>query len=426
MLANPIEILGAYRLASRNFKSDPSQLRRDTDRALSRISAFAYVHSKYYRDLFDACNLKQGIIENQDELAKLPVLSRKEVVKLGEQLMCVPTSDSLAWKQTSGTSGAPLRIPWSKEQLNAVIAIRLRFSKQMGLMPWHSVAWAHYKGKPRDSTSEEFYEAYGKKLSPSVMWTNPSKLPGFGKPVSSLVGFKPDLLASWPSDLARIGRIFEEQRRPISVKFVRPMGEALTRQRRAEIASLWRGEVFEAYGTSEFGLMANECADHHGLHLSSDFFVFEVLYKDGATAPEGEGELIVTNLYNRALPLFRYNTRDLVVLSSQEKCSCGTFLPLVTDFRGRVQDGLLNQQGQRVSPGRVMEAIESVLGNMEYQLTQVSLNEFILAVSNGRIDVKLLEEINSLLNDLLGDAKLSCAELFEQVGQKQRRVVSNL
>jgi phenylacetate-CoA ligase len=427
MLANPIEILSAYRSANYNFKASPQQLEQNTNKALSQISVFAYTNSKYYRSLFNTCGLSQGVIKNSTELAKLPVLSRKEVVELGEQLMCTSVSDDLAWKQTSGTSGTPLRIPWSKEQLNAVIAVRLRFSSQMGLMPWHSIVWVHYKGKPRDTgSSEEFYEAYGKKFSPSIMWTNPSKLPGFGKRVSSLAEFKPHLLASWPSDLLRVGQIFEEQRRPISVKLVRPMGEALTKQRRTQLANLWHGEIFEAYGTSEFGLMANECVDHHGLHLNSDFFIFEVLYKDGATSTTGEGELVVTNLYNRALPLFRYNTRDLVVLSTQERCSCGTYLPLVTAFRGRFQDGLLSRQGRRVSAGRVMEAIESLLGNMEYQLTQVSSNEFTLAVPNGRIVEGLLEEIGSLLNDLVGDNNLRVIELIEQVGQKQRRVISNV
>jgi len=169
------------------------------------------------------------------------------------------------------------------------------------------MVWLHYRGKHSyHNRCEDFYEAYGKR-SPSVLWVNPSKLPGFGEKLDSLDEFKPDLGASWPFDLARVGRVLKEQGRPISVRRIRPMGEMLTKLRRAELADLWCSEVFEAYGTSEFGLLATECPDHYGLHLNSDFYIFEVLRGDDDTSPDGEGELVVTSL--RELP--RHKWREL-------------------------------------------------------------------------------------------------------------------
>jgi hypothetical protein len=131
-------------------------------------------------------------------------------------------------------------------------------------------------------------------------------------------------------------------------------------------------------------------------------------------------------LYNTILPLFRYNTGDLVTLAPQEKCSCGTYFPLITDFLGRAQDCLLSQSGRRVSPGRVMHEIESVLGCMEYQLTQTSVNELILAVPRGFLEEELLTGVRERLSTIIGDVTLSVTEFREQIRQKQRRVTSNI
>jgi phenylacetate-coenzyme A ligase PaaK-like adenylate-forming protein len=77
-----------------------------------------------------------GSIGSLAQLEKLPVIGRKNVVEACERMACSPLTGDLTWRQTSGTSGLPLRIPWSREQLDAVIAVRMRFSRQMGLKPW--------------------------------------------------------------------------------------------------------------------------------------------------------------------------------------------------------------------------------------------------------------------------------------------------
>jgi len=419
-----MDIASVYMSAERNFSASPSTIEKKTDKALSRISHHAQSNTKYYRDLFANLGLVSGLSRISD-LAKLPCLEREHVLASASDMMCAAVSTDLTWRKTSGTSGAPLRIPWSREQLNAAIASRLRFSKKMGLRPWDSAAWVHYTGKLESTNADDFYEAYGRR-SPSVMWTNPSKFLGCARRIESLERFSPGLIASWPSDLARTGRVFVERRKNIATRIVLAMGEVLTKCRREELGQLWRGEVFEVYGASEFGLLAMECADHHGLHLNSDLFVFEVLNGRGEASSDGRGELVVTNLYNRALPLFRYNTHDLVVTSEGDRCSCGTYFPLVTSISGRFRDGVLRSDGSRVPPGVVMQAVESVIGTIEYQLTQESTGAFTLAVPRGQLGEDAFVHVHSALANLLGSLTLDLVVLCETVGKKQRKVVSKV
>lgn len=424
MFRDLTDIARTYLISEKNFKESSSYIEKRVSRALSRMSHYARTNVRYYADLFTNLGLESGLSGISD-LQKLPVIDRKHVVDAGRDMMCASISGDLSWRRTSGTSGEPLRIPWSREQLNAVIAMRLRFSRRMGLRPWNSTVWIHYTGKPKNGDADDFYEAYGRR-SPSIMWSNPSKFPGSGKRIKSLESFSPDLIASWPSDLVRTGRAFADRGRSVRSRIVLPMGEVLTKSRREELAELWQGDVFEVYGMSEFGTIATECSDHHGLHLASDFFVLEVLNKKGEASSHGQGELVITNLYNKALPLFRYNTHDVVTVSDEEKCSCGTRFPLVTQFSGRYRDGLLRDDGSRVPPGVIMEEIECILERIEYQLTQESLHKFTLAVPGGHLEENVLERVRAMLERFMGDLTLDLSELNEITGRKQRRVISNL
>jgi|ECHnycMinimDraft_1075156.scaffolds.fasta_scaffold00420_7 hypothetical protein len=73
-----------------------------------------------------------------------------------------------------------------------------------------------------------------------------------------------------------------------------------------------------------------------------------------------------------------------------------------------------------------MHEIESVLGCMEYQLTQTSVNELILAVPRGFLEEELLTGVRERLSTIIGDVTLSVTEFREQIRQKQRRVTSNI
>jgi phenylacetate-CoA ligase len=61
-----------------------------------------------------------------------------------------------------------------------------------------------------------------------------------------------------------------------------------------------------------------------------------------------EGEIVVTDLKNFAMPMIRYRTRDVGRLKSAA-CSCGRGLPLLDLAGGRVTDFLIAMNGKKVS-----------------------------------------------------------------------------
>lgn len=105
-------------------------------------------------------------------------------------------------------------------------------------------------------------------------------------------------------------------------------GEPLNPARRARISELWGVPIVQEYGSTETGSLAGECS-YGQLHLWADRAIFEVYDPVTATvAAEGAGQLVVTPLYRRAMPLLRYNLADDVEVSDAD-CDCGWQLPTV-------------------------------------------------------------------------------------------------
>jgi len=123
-------------------------------------------------------------------------------------------------------------------------------------------------------------------------------------------------------------------------------------------------EAFDVYGLTELGGpgVAVECTGHDGLHVFEDHFLVETVDTDSGrpVALGVEGELVITSLTRRASPIVRYRTRDRVVLID-EPCACGSPFRRISKLRGRTDDMLI-VRGVNVFPSMVEEILLAVPG----------------------------------------------------------------
>ena len=123
-------------------------------------------------------------------------------------------------------------------------------------------------------------------------------------------------------------------------------------------------EAFDVYGLTELGGpgVAVECTEHDGLHVFEDHFLVETVDTDSGrpVALGVEGELVITSLTRRASPIVRYRTRDRVVLID-EPCACGSPFRRISKLRGRTDDMLI-VRGVNVFPSMVEEILLAVPG----------------------------------------------------------------
>jgi phenylacetate-coenzyme A ligase PaaK-like adenylate-forming protein len=126
------------------------------------------------------------------------------------------------------------------------------------------------------------------------------------------------------------------------------------------IGRAWGCEVFEHYGLTETGLGGGvDCEAHSGYHLREADLYLEVIDPGtGAAVPEGTlGEVVVTTLSRRGMPLVRYRTGDLSRFLPGQ-CACGTALRRLERVRGR--RGEVSLAGGEVTIATLDEALFEV------------------------------------------------------------------
>ena len=108
--------------------------------------------------------------------------------------------------------------------------------------------------------------------------------------------------------------------------------------------------VFNRYGNREFGLVAQECDKHSGFHVLTDRVYVEILDDNNNPCRPGElGNLVITELNNRVMPLIRYRIGDLASWSHQKQCTCGRGYPLLEKVEGRAFDVVRTPNGTVIS-----------------------------------------------------------------------------
>lgn len=112
------------------------------------------------------------------------------------------------------------------------------------------------------------------------------------KLVADLSRFRPDVLYERGVQIRRIGELFDGKGRRLSVEKVTCNSEFLSSSVRHDVGEMYGGEMFESYGTTEFGGLVFERPEHSGIHTNSDYVV-ELLKDREEVAPGEAGEVVI-------------------------------------------------------------------------------------------------------------------------------------
>ena len=168
--------------------------------------------------------------------------------------------------------------------------------------------------------------------------------------------------AGTPSFLANLGDTARElgldPRRDLEYRVGFSTAEALTPALRRDLADTFGIELFDHCGEAVIGPLAGECRAHQGMHLHQREMWVEFLdpISGAAVGPGESGEVVVTQLGERAMPLLRYAPGDVFRLAA-DPCSCGDPSPRVA-FVGQV-GGIRKIKGVLVHPAQVQTTLSA-------------------------------------------------------------------
>ncbi|EGJ48762.1 DVU_1553 family AMP-dependent CoA ligase [Desulfocurvibacter africanus] len=305
--------------------------------ALRRTLDHAVTNSPFYSERLrirgdDLCCL--------DDLARLPFTAPEDLRRDPLRLLCVSQGEieRVVTMDTSGTTGRPKRLFFTHDDLEHTIDF---FAHGMTTMIGSGGRVLLFMSGQRPGSVGDLLARGLRRVGTTCHCHG--FVQNLDEAVRAIAAHGSDCLVGIPSQVlavARHGRL-TGMLRPGDVGSVLLSGDPVTPALREAIAQTLGCEVFAHYGLTETGLGGGvECRAQAGAHLrEADLYVEIVDPESGQPLPAGqEGEVVLTTLRRRGMPLLRYRTGDLGRLLF-EPCPCGTSLPRLM-VRGRGDTGV--------------------------------------------------------------------------------------
>lgn len=237
---------------------------------------------------------------------------------------------------TGGTTGERAVMIYDRSAWTAIVANVLRWVRVMGATPETRVVGI---GAPTalHITNRAFAELRaGRGDAPRLSVLTP--LPVI---TDALNSYQPELILTYASF---VRPLIEEQaagRLRIRPRTISTSAEMLAPEIRDAVAATWGAATRDTYGTTESGLIGVECEAMVGVHVAEDLLILEVVNEaNQAVAPGTRGaKMLLTSLFNRALPLIRYEMSDLLTMAVGP-CPCGRPYSRIASIEGRREDYL--------------------------------------------------------------------------------------
>jgi phenylacetate-CoA ligase len=418
---------------------DSENLKNIQSERLKKTAEYVYKNSPFYKKKMDQKGAHPKDIKSIDDIAKLPITTKDDMRDCYPfKLFSAPLNEVSEIHVSSGTTGNFTVVGYSKEDIKLWAEVMARALACAGAEPGDMIQIAYGYGLFTGGLGFH-YGAMEMGLTIIPVSSGQTK-----RQLKLMNDFKPKILACTPSyclymaeEAREIGMDPRESSWQIGSFGAEPWSESM----RKEIESTWDMAATDVYGLSEITGpgVAHECIYKKGLHIFSDVFYPEVIDpKTLKPVKKGEtGELVITTLNKKGMPLLRYGTRDIVSIN-YEKCACGRTSPRISKILGRTDDMII-VRGINVFPSQIEHVLLSIEGiKPHYQLVvdrragELDELEVIVEVeekifsdemkSLRALEEKIRREIESTLG-IFAKIKLAEPKTIERSEGKAKRVI---
>lgn len=336
---------------------------------------YAYQHVPYYRSLFDQHDVRVNRLKDLSDFRRVPFLTRDVLRDRFEALCSTAPPRGVQRMSTGGSSGSPVAILVDVVRNTFVDAARLRthrwFGADVGVR--EVVLW----GSPIEITRQDYVRLVRDRLLNSWLLSafdlGAAKLEEYS---NFILNYRPVKMYGYASALYLLAKHILQNKKsvPRSLRVIFATAEPLFDFQRETIEQTFGVKVSTEYGARDAGLMANECPEG-GFHVPVEGMVVEIENADAT----GLGEVVVTNLFTRAMPIIRYRTGDMAQLSHDD-CSCGRGLPLLKKVEGRQTDFIVTPDKRVIHALAVIYVLRDCPEIDRFQVVQESLQQLVASV----------------------------------------------
>lgn len=390
-----------------HFRDDYSMLRYEQALAASPEDYRNWLHESlkhaadtvpFYRRLRQT----QGLAP--DDLTTWPILSRADIQGNLDTLQSQPPPPKITRIGTSGSTGVPLTVVHDRAQREwSRAADHWFFFQMMNIDPLTSskvILWNAPHAVQRDPRD------WRKRVHHWLTRTNlctPTFLSE--ELLDSLLALidreKPAVIKGYAWTLWQLARRAQLRGVRHSPKAIYSTAEVMRPFMRAGIEEVFQSEMHDMYGCREFGNIAGQCRKGR-YHVFSFAVHLEVLDDRGQpVAPGQTGNVVLTTLHNRAMPLVRYALGDLAIPA--DGCDCGSCLPALESIKGRVIDYFKLADNTLIDTGMFFQFFYGRQWLHEFSLVQREYDQVdINVVTRGEIPAEHTRQIEDGIRHYMG------------------------
>ncbi len=324
------------------------------------IIKYVYQNCPFYRQKFKECNIDVDSIKTTEDIVKLPLTTKQDLRNAYPLKMCCVGKEKIVRIQMSGgTTGQPVIIPYTRNDVNQWKEMMLR---------------AFYIANVTSKDVIQITPAFGLWNGGFGFHFAADEIDAFVIPIGAgntrnqikfMKDFNTTVLCATASYPIRIAEVAEEMGIDVKGLALEKMllgAEPWSDEMRKQIESLFDVTAFDIPGLTEMGGVGTvgfECSHRHGLHIWEDNYIVEIVNEEGEVLDEGEeGEIVYTSLNREAMPLIRYKSGEVSAVVNTDKCECGIEHLTIKRIRGRTDDMVI-YKGVKFYPSDVEQILAS-------------------------------------------------------------------
>lgn len=394
------------------------QLCEYRDRQIQKLVKHCYQTVPYYKKLFDEGGINFECIKGLEDLKQIPILTKQTVKdNFNDFISTQADKMHLIQMHTSGTTGSGFRFLTTVESDTARWADAWRGNRRFGLT--RDLFRGYFGGRkivPLSTQKPPFYRI--DKDRQIIFSTFHLKEDFFSNYIEGLNRYRPPWIHAYPNAIISLVQYMLDRdiRLSYPVKFVTLSSENVTEAMEQKIHKVFGVRPYQSYAQAEQVATFRQNKDYE-MYVSEDIAAAEFVPLDGEVC-----KIIGTNLTNYAMPLLRYDTKDLAVFKETEKGR------KIVRLDGRDTDYVFFRNNERRNLTLIFSDLEQIVAS---QIVQKSLDliEFHIVRSKNytkQDENALIQSIEKNLCGKIGYQIVYVDHIPKTAGGKMKFIVSEL
>ncbi|MGF7184767.1 phenylacetate-CoA ligase [Desulfitispora alkaliphila] len=362
---------------------------------LKNLLNYAVNNTEFYKEYKDYTSIKDFPIIDKNTIKNNELQIQSKEFK----------NEELHTMSTSGSTGTPLVMKQNKNKRLRVMAELIYFGEEANFYVGEKNAF--FRVWTKENRNSKLSLLMKNMIEVDISNSNDENMERISKLMK--IDKKLKCISAYASSLDGLSDYLMQQgddKSMFSIKSIISTAEALSDRTRENLQKLFGATIVSRYSNQENGILAQEMIEKDGFKINKASYFIEFLKVDSdEEASFGElARIVVTDLFNYAMPVIRYDTGDLAItekLPDNEK--------VIKSIEGRKVDVLYNTSGETLSPHVVTNNMWNFNKVKQFQIIQEDKTNYTLKLNGAKNHYKDTE-IEARFKSFLGENALITIE----------------